>query len=203
METRLKHIFTQKVQSLTQSPAWRAPITPDGHLLSLCPSQSTWKKDHHLMDAITEPHILYLVSASDWNRKWLWRSILHPDEQKQRKLHSGKLRLARTEEQGCPQPRLTCLLVTWLQTAAPVVTLNALSSEQVSLSRSLSACSWQSEPFWEARLRSWVESMEEGKWEESQSDFKESCRKPCNRRSDWDGTYIYTLEASAFNQCLI
>lgn len=134
METRLKHIFTQKVQSLTQSPAWRAPITPDGHLLSLCPSQSTWKKDHHLMDAITEPHILYLVSASDWNRKWLWRSILHPDEQKQRKLHSGKLRLERTEEQGCPQPRLTCLLVTWLQTAAPVVTLNALSSEQVSLS---------------------------------------------------------------------
>lgn len=107
-------------------------------------------------------------------------------------------------EQGCLQPRgLTCLLVRRLQTAAvwSVVPLEALLG--ASLPQSLCSCCWQLEPFWEEQLRSWVESVEEGKWEESQSDFKESWRKPCNQRSDWDGTYIYTLEASAFNQCLI
>ena len=60
--------------------------------------------------------------------------------------------------------------------------LSKLSTEQVS--QSLSLCSWQLEAFWEGQLGSWVESVEEGKWEHSQSDFKESCRKPCNQRSD-------------------
>lgn len=105
---------------------------PDGHPLSPCPSQSTWEKDHHLMDTITEPHVLYRVLPLIWAGNAYEGTILHPDEQKQSKFHGGKYRLERREEQCCPQPRLTCLLVTWPQTAAPVVPLTALSSEQVS-----------------------------------------------------------------------
>lgn len=185
MDTRLEHIISRKVQFLTQSPGLQAPTRPASQPspvpMPSCPLRAFERRRTTWWTPSPEPCILYLVSASDLSRKRLQKACTLSWWKKQSKFHSGRSSPERTEEQGCPQPRgLTCLLVRWLQAAASVVPLEAL--RRASLSQSPSSCSWQLKPFWEGQLQSWVESIEEGKWEESQSDFKESCRKPCNRR---------------------